>query len=79
MDHTIPGTKDADSCQIIIPSTQLKRSSDIYISMVSSCHNVAAKGHCIVVISAKVEAKTEAEAKVELKAARLLLGRTKAE
>mmetsp|Transcript_13614 Transcript_13614/g.16263 ORF Transcript_13614/g.16263 Transcript_13614/m.16263 type:complete len:460 (-) Transcript_13614:158-1537(-) len=79
MDHPIPGTKDADSCQIILPSTQLKRDTDIYVSMVSYKHNVASKGHYVAMISANVEAKNDKEAKQELKAAYALLGKTKKE
>mmetsp|Transcript_15781 Transcript_15781/g.23772 ORF Transcript_15781/g.23772 Transcript_15781/m.23772 type:complete len:463 (+) Transcript_15781:60-1448(+) len=79
LDHPIPNTKEADSCQIIIPSTQLKRKSDIYICCVSSNHNVCEKGHYIALISAQVEAKTEADAKKELKEAYALLGKTKCE
>eukprot|EP00954_Amorphochlora_amoebiformis_P007621 591121-Amorphochlora_amoeboformis.AAC.2 len=78
LDHPIPNTNNADSCQIIIPSTQLKRMSDIYISCVSYCHNVAAKGHYVAMISAQVKATNEAEAKKELKEAYTLLGKTKA-
>jgi len=79
LDHPIPNTNNADSCQIIIPSIQLKRKSDIYISCVSHHHNVAAKGHYIAMISANVDAKDEAGAKAELKAAYSLLGKTKQE
>lgn len=79
LDHPIPNTNNADSCQIIIPSTQLKRSSDIYISCVSSVHNVSAKGHFTAMISSNVDAKTEADAKKELAPAYALLGKTKAE
>jgi Rab GDP dissociation inhibitor len=53
----IPGTDNADSCQIIIPGSAVGRKSDIYVSMVSSVHNVAAKGKFIAVISTNVEGK----------------------
>mmetsp|Transcript_7546 Transcript_7546/g.18346 ORF Transcript_7546/g.18346 Transcript_7546/m.18346 type:complete len:461 (-) Transcript_7546:269-1651(-) len=79
LDHPIPNTNNAHSCQIIFPSTQLNRSSDIYVSCVSHAHNVAAKGHYVAMISAKVESKTEADAKAELKTAYSLLGPTKTE
>eukprot|EP00471_Norrisiella_sphaerica_P000819 CAMPEP_0184488104 /NCGR_PEP_ID=MMETSP0113_2-20130426/10527_1 /TAXON_ID=91329 /ORGANISM="Norrisiella sphaerica, Strain BC52" /LENGTH=460 /DNA_ID=CAMNT_0026870581 /DNA_START=29 /DNA_END=1411 /DNA_ORIENTATION=- len=79
MDHPIPNTNDSDSCQIILPSTQLKRDSDIYISCVSYKHNVCAKGHYVVLISAKVRSTDEAGAKAELKTAYALLGKTKKE
>jgi len=53
--HPIPGTDDADSCQIIIPQNQVKRRNDIYIAMVSSTHNVCAKGVWLAIVSTIVE------------------------
>lgn len=44
MDHPINNTKDALSTQIIIPQKQVGRNSDIYVSLVSYTHQVAAKG-----------------------------------
>lgn len=44
LNHPIPNTKDALSCQIIIPQKQVGRKSDIYVSLVSYTHQVAAKG-----------------------------------
>lgn len=55
MDHQIPQTNDATSCQIILPQKQLGRQSDVYISMVSSAHAVCAKGLYIAMISTTVE------------------------
>lgn len=55
MDHPIPNTKDALSCQIIIPQKQVGRKSDIYISLVSYTHQVAAKGWFIGMVSTTVE------------------------
>jgi len=55
MDHPIPKTNDATSCQIILPQKQLNRQSDVYISMVSSAHAVCAKGLYIAMISTTVE------------------------
>jgi len=57
LDHAIPGTDNADSCQIIIPGSAVGRKSDIYISLASSVHNVAAKGKYIAVISTNAEGK----------------------
>lgn len=58
----IPHTKDAPSCQIIIPQKQLRRRNDIYVSMVSSTHCVAYKGKYIAIVSTTVEtANPEAE------------------
>lgn len=62
MDHPIPNTKDALSTQIIIPQKQVNRHSDIYVTMVSYTHNVAAKGWFIAMVSTTVEtANPEAE------------------
>ena len=55
MDHPIPNTKDALSTQIIIPQKQVGRHSDIYVSMVSYTHQVAAKGWFIAMVSTTVE------------------------
>lgn len=55
MNHPIPNTKDSLSTQIIIPQNQLRRKSDIYISLVSFTHQVAAKGWFIAMVSTTVE------------------------
>nr|CAI5857339.1 unnamed protein product [Callosobruchus analis] len=64
MDHPIPNTKDALSTQIIIPQKQVGRNSDIYVSLVSHTHQVAAKGWFIAMVSTTVESDNpEAEIK----------------
>ncbi|XP_047491168.1 rab GDP dissociation inhibitor alpha-like [Penaeus chinensis] len=55
MDHPINNTKDALSTQIIIPQKQVNRNSDIYVSLVSYTHQVAAKGWFIAMVSTTVE------------------------
>lgn len=45
MNHPIPNTGDADSCQIIIPQNQVKRKNDIYVACVSSAHNGNTQSH----------------------------------
>ncbi|KAF5293951.1 hypothetical protein FQR65_LT10965 [Abscondita terminalis] len=55
MDHPIPNTRDALSTQIIIPQKQVDRNSDIYVSLVSFTHQVAAKGWFIAMVSTTVE------------------------
>lgn len=55
LDHTIPNTKDVLSCQIIIPQKQVNRKSDIYISLVSYTHQVAAKNWFVAMVSTTVE------------------------
>jgi Rab GDP dissociation inhibitor len=66
--HTIPNTKDAHSCQIIIPQKQVNRKSDIYIALVSSTHAVCPKDYYIAMVSTNVETKNpEAEIQPALK------------
>jgi len=55
LDHPIPNTKDALSTQIIIPQKQVGRKSDIYVSLVSYTHQVAAKGWFVAMVSTTVE------------------------
>lgn len=76
LNHPIPNTNNALSCQIIIPQKQVGRKSgellvtsvdfisaqlnyqifsDIYISLVSYTHQVAAKGWFIALVSTTVE------------------------
>lgn len=55
LDHPIANTKDALSTQIIIPQKQVGRRSDIYVSVVSSTHQVAAKGWFVAMVSTTVE------------------------
>lgn len=55
LNHPIPNTKDSLSCQIIIPQKQLNRKSDIYVSLVSYTHQVAAKGWFVAMVSTTVE------------------------
>jgi len=74
MDHPIPNTKDALSTQIIIPQKQVNRNSDIYISMVSYTHQVAAKGWFIAMVSTTVETSNP---EAEIKPALDLLGSIK--
>jgi Rab GDP dissociation inhibitor len=51
LNHPIPNTNNSESVQIILPQAQLKRKGDIYISCVSSTHEVAPPGHYIVLVS----------------------------
>jgi len=58
LSHPVKDTNNADSCQIIIPArTQKGRKNDIYISVVSYHHQVAAKGKYIAVVSTVAESK----------------------
>ncbi|KAK0402929.1 hypothetical protein QR680_016619 [Steinernema hermaphroditum] len=55
LNHPIPNTNDAQSCQIIIPQRQVNRQSDIYISCVASANMVSPKGWYIAMVSTTVE------------------------
>jgi len=55
LNHPVPNTNNANSCQIIIPFRECKRQNDVYISVVSSEHNVAPKGKFIAIVSTTVE------------------------
>jgi len=71
MDHPVPGTKEALSTQIIIPQKQVGRKSDIYVSVVSYTHQVAAKGWFVAMVSTTVETATPEE---EIRPGLALLG-----
>lgn len=62
LDHPIPDTGNADSCQIILPQRQLNRRFDVYVACVSHHHNVCASGFWLATVSTIVEtANPEAE------------------
>lgn len=71
LNHPIPDTNNADSCQIIIPQKQVKRRSDIYIGCISFAHNVVSKGKYVAIVSTTVETQ---EPLKELKPGLDLLG-----
>lgn len=71
LDHPVPNTKDATSCQIIIPQKQLERNSDIFINMVSSAHAVCSQGLYVAMVSTTVETSNPED---EIKPALELLG-----
>ncbi|KAI0899998.1 rab GDP-dissociation inhibitor [Annulohypoxylon nitens] len=53
--HPLAGTSECDSCQLIIPQSQVGRKNDIYIACVSSAHNVCPKGYYIAIVSTIAE------------------------
>jgi len=55
LDHPIQSTNNSESCQIIIPQNQVGRQNDIYLSCVSSTHQVSPPGKYLVMISTTVE------------------------
>lgn len=72
LSHPIDNTDNADSCQVIIPSAQVNRKSDIYVSVVSFHHSVCAKNKWIAVVQLVVET---ANPKTEFTPALALLGK----
>ncbi|KAG0914920.1 hypothetical protein G6F33_003809 [Rhizopus arrhizus] len=59
--HPIPSTNDSDSCQIVIPQSQVGRKHDIYIACVSDAHMVCPKGHYLAIVSTIVETQDPAK------------------
>jgi Rab GDP dissociation inhibitor len=55
LNHPIPQTNNALSCQIVVPGNQCNRKNDIYIACMSHAHNVAAEGYYIAICSTTVE------------------------
>lgn len=71
LNQPVPNTSEADSCQIIIPQSQVDRKNDIYIAVVSESHNVASKSHYLAIVSTIIETDTP---HIELEPAFKLLG-----
>lgn len=72
LSHPIDNTNNADSAQIIVPGAAVGRKNDIYVSMVSYVHNVAAEGKYVAVVSTNVESKSPED---EIMPAMNLLGK----
>lgn len=73
LNHPLAGTDNSDSCQLIIPQSQVGRKNDIYIAVVSSAHNVCPKGYYIAIVSTLAE--TTANHHLELEPGFLRLGK----
>lgn len=56
--HPLPSTDNSDSCQLIIPQSQVGRKNDIYIAVVSAAHNVCPKGYWIAIVSTIAESNS---------------------
>lgn len=68
LNHPIPNTNGSLACQVIIPQNQVRRNNDIYISVVSYSHQVAAKDYFLAIVSTTVETNNpEAELEPGLK------------
>jgi Rab GDP dissociation inhibitor len=72
MDHPMPNTKDVDSVQCIIPAAEARRTTDIYVMVISHAQCVAAKGKYIAIVSTTVETDNP---KAELEPGIRLLGK----
>ncbi|KAI9336849.1 GDP dissociation inhibitor [Zopfochytrium polystomum] len=69
LNHPIPNTADADSCQIVIPQNQVNRKHDIYVASVSSAHSVCGKGYWTAIVATIAETENpekEVEAGIAL-------------
>ncbi|XP_032404544.1 rab GDP dissociation inhibitor beta isoform X1 [Xiphophorus hellerii] len=55
LNHPVKNTREASSCQIIIPQAELNRKSDVYICVVSYSHSLASDGMYIATVSTTVE------------------------
>lgn len=71
LNHPVKDTKDALSTQIILPQHQVNRKHDIYVSVVSYTHQIAAKGFFLAIASTTVETSNP---EAELQPALDLLG-----
>lgn len=67
----IQNTRDSKSVQVIIPQNAVGRKNDIYVSMVSSNHNICTKGYFVAMVSTTVETNDPVS---ELKPGLALLG-----
>lgn len=66
MDHPIPGLKPAaNSCQIIIPQSELRRKNDVYILQLCDENKVCPEGKYIVIIGTVVENHSNPRADIE--------------
>lgn len=72
MSHPIPDTNNSDSCQVIIPQSQVGRSNDIYITCLGRSNCVAPEGKYVVIISSTAETNDPVQ---ELHPAIKLLGK----
>lgn len=72
MSHPVPNTNNSDSCQIIIPQSQVGRKNDIYVTCLGASNSVAPAGKYIVIVSSTVETNEPVK---ELAPALKLLGR----
>eukprot|EP00520_Triparma_pacifica_P003764 CAMPEP_0118656808 /NCGR_PEP_ID=MMETSP0785-20121206/13679_1 /TAXON_ID=91992 /ORGANISM="Bolidomonas pacifica, Strain CCMP 1866" /LENGTH=489 /DNA_ID=CAMNT_0006549677 /DNA_START=41 /DNA_END=1506 /DNA_ORIENTATION=- len=60
LNHPIPNTNNAESCQIIIPGPQVNRKNDVFVCCLGSQQNVVAKGIYVAIVSTKVETQDPA-------------------
>ncbi|KAI6244718.1 Rab GDP-dissociation inhibitor [Erysiphe necator] len=65
LSHSLAGTDNSDSAQLIIPQSQVGRKNDIYIAVVSSAHSVCPKGYYIAIVSTIAETSTNHHLELE--------------
>jgi len=61
LNHPIPSTNNAESCQIIIPGPQCGRTNDVFVCCLSGGLNVVAKGVYVAIVSTRVETADPAQ------------------
>jgi Rab GDP dissociation inhibitor len=71
LNHPIPNTNNAESCQIILPGPTVGRKNDVFVCMLSDQQKVAAQGVYVAIVSTQVETSDPAS---ELNAGLGLLG-----
>ena len=55
LDHTIPNSKDVDSCLIVIPQKEINRKNAIFIVALNSTLSVCKKGYYLVIVTTVIE------------------------
>jgi Rab GDP dissociation inhibitor len=72
MSHPVPNTNDVDSCQLILPASQVGRKSDIYVCMTSGAQSICPKNKYMACMSTN---RAASDADADLKPAMNLLGK----
>jgi len=61
LNHPIPNTNNAESCQIIIPGPQCGRKNDVFVACLSGQQNVVANGVYVAIVTTTVETADPAQ------------------
>ncbi|KAF1811969.1 rab GDP-dissociation inhibitor [Eremomyces bilateralis CBS 781.70] len=63
--HPLASTDNSDSVQLIIPQSQIGRKHDIYITLVSSHHNICPAGYYVAILSTIAESNANHHLELE--------------